>query len=60
MKKALSLILAIILVLGMFAGCSSNKNDPTEGTKPNENGQTSLHGSTMTITQLKQKYGETD
>lgn len=60
MKKALSFILAVILVLGMFAGCSSNKNDPAEGTKPNENGQTSLHGSTMTITQLKQKYGETD
>lgn len=60
MKKALSLILTIILMLGMFAGCSSNQNNPTEGTKPNENGQTSLHGSTLTITQLKQKYGETD
>ena len=54
-KKILAMLLAIILVLGMFAGCSKKKDDNKV-----ENGGVTLHGSTISVSQLKEKYGESD
>ncbi len=54
-KKILAMLLAIILVLGMFAGCSKKEDN-----KGAENNNMSVHTSTMTVSQLKEKYGETD
>lgn len=54
MKRVISSFLAIVLILGVFAGCSSKKNDT------NSNGNTQLKGDIITVSELKQKYGETD
>ena len=63
-KKSLSLILAVILMLGMFAGCSVGNKSPEESTNSSGDNTTQLpvHGntSTVTISDLKLKYGESD
>lgn len=58
MKRFLCLFCALVLVLGMFAGCS--KKEPAQNENGNGNQITQLKGETVTVAQLKQKYGETD
>ena len=65
-KKILCLVLACLMVVGIFAGCSQEKpEEPTE--KPSQNEATNPTekpteptGTVVSVGELKNKYGESD
>ena len=64
-KKFCCLVLACLMVVSVVAGCSNDKPEPTEKpsqnvTKPTENPTEKPSGDTVSIGELKNKYGETD
>lgn len=56
MKRILSITLVLIMVLGLFSGCSLNNKDK----KPNESGSLIANATEMSVSDIKLKYGETD
>ena len=62
-KKILCLVLACLMVVGMFAGCSKKEPTPTqpgtEATQPTDK-PTEPAKDTVSVGELKNKYGESD
>ncbi|QNO16509.1 hypothetical protein HYG86_17890 [Alkalicella caledoniensis] len=61
MKKLFALMLVSILALSLFAGCSSDNEEPTPGTDPVENNETVKVGlgSVSTLAKSRDAEGET-
>lgn len=66
-KRIISIICLLTILIGMFAGCSKEKQQTPDVTKPttniqnkDENSSGELKEGYTTVASLKQKYGETD
>lgn len=66
-KKIISLLLVFVLIVGMFAGCSKNSDENNDATTTppttnigNETQTTPSNEGTVTVADLKAKYGESD
>ena len=60
MKKIFALIMTIVLLVGMISGCAGKKQETNNDVPNNGGNNVSLMGNTVTISELKAKYGETD